>query len=335
MSATIPEMMQAVLLEGDGGPLSLRQIPVPKPGAGEVLLRMAASPINPSDLAFVAGVSGYMRTLPAVPGNEGSGTVVASGSGLLARLLLGRRVACGRSSIRDGAWAEYMMTSASQCIPLQKNVSLEQGAMLIVNPMTAVIFLEIIRQGKHKAVVNTAAASQLGQMLLRLSLKYQFPLINIVRREDQVEPLRSMGARYVLVSSDPDFDQKLDSLTHALNATLILDAVGGELTQRLIDASPKGSLIMLYSNLSLEPVKISPNSLWRYDRRVEGFFLGTWAGKNSVLKMLSVALQAQRLLSTDLKPMIQRRVPLASAQEALEIYYKNMSAGKVLFVINP
>ena len=79
-----------------------------------------------------------------------------------------------------------MMTSASQCIPLQKNVSLEQGAMLIVNPMTAVIFLEIIRQGKHKAVVNTAAASQLGQMLLRLSLKYQFPLINIVRREDQV-----------------------------------------------------------------------------------------------------------------------------------------------------
>ena len=140
--------------------------------------------------------------------------------------------------------------------------SLEQGATLVVNPMTAVIFFDIIKQGRHRAFVNTAAASQLGRMLLRMANKRNIPIINIVRREEQADLLRSLGAEHVLVSTDSDFDQKLSTLTHRLNATLVLDAISGAFTQRLVDASPPNSLILLYSNLSASPAQIMPNSLW-------------------------------------------------------------------------
>lgn len=335
MTVKIPETMQAVQLDKEGGQLIVRQIPVPKPGAGEVLVRIAASTINPSDIGFIAGGFGYTRTLPVTPGIEGSGTVVTAGSGWLGKFLLGRRVACTKSPTYNGTWAEYMVTRASLCIPLQKTISLEQGSTLVVNPMTAVIFLDMIRKGKYKAVVNSAAASQLGRMLVRLSLKHNFPLINVVRRGEQAELLRSMGARYVLVSTDADFDEKLTKLTHELNATLVLEAIGGDFTQRLIDASPEKSLILLYSNLSAEPATIRPNSLWNYDRRVEGFYLGTWARKNSVLKVLQIAQQAQKLLSADLQVTFQKRLPLSAVQEGLEMYRKNMTAGKILLVIDP
>lgn len=331
---SIPAVMQAVVLEEEGGPLVLRERPVPQPGKNEVLIRMAASPINPSDLGYLRGMGETKRPLPAVPGIEGSGVVVAGGPGILPRLLVGRRVACARKANRDGAWAEYMVTSAMQCIPLQKSISLDLGSMLIVNTMTVVIFLEMIKQGKHKAIVNTAAASQLGQMLVKLSHRHGFPLINIVRREEQAETLRALGARHVLVSAESDFDRRLAALTRELHATLVLDAIGGGFTQRLIDASPDGSTLVFYSSLSGEPASIRPNSIYNHGRRVEGFFLAPWALKNGVLKILQVALRAQGLLRTDVgRITIHKRIPLAAAQEGLELYQNDMSAGKILFVM--
>jgi len=332
---TIPGMMQAVQLEEEGGRLNVRQIPVPKPGPGEVLVRMAASTINPSDLAFLSASSGYERTLPVVPGIEGSGTVVAAGQGFLPNFLRGKRVACAKSPTLNGTWAEYMLTSASLCVPLNKNVSLEQGATLVVNPMTAVIFFEIIKQGRHAAIVNTAAASQLGRMILRLSLKKGVPLINVVRRKDQADLLYSLGAKYVLVSTDADFDEKLTELAHGLKATLILEAISGDFTQHLIDASPDESLILLYSNLSAEPAKITPNSLWNHHRRVEGFYLATWAAKNGLLKVVRASQQAQKMAETELQTTFQKRLSLSSAQEGVELYQKNMTVGKILLVIDP
>jgi len=335
MTRTIPATMQAVVLEEEGGPLMIRERPVPQPGKNEVLIRMAASPINPSDLGYLRGMGETKRPLPAVPGIEGSGVVVAGGSGALPRFLVGRRVACVRKANRDGAWAEYMVTSAMQCMPLQKSISLELGSMLIVNTMTAVIFLDMIKQGRHKAVVNTAAASQLGQMLVRLSHKHRFPLINIVRREEQAETLRVLGAGHILNSAESDFDRRLEALTRELNATLVLDAIGGDFSQHLIDASPDGSLLMFYSNLSTEPARIRPNSISNHGRRVEGFYLAPWARKNGLFKVLQAALRAQRLLRTDVGQItIHKRIPLSAAQEGLELYQKDMSAGKVLFVMD-
>lgn len=333
---SIPAGMQAVVLEEEGGPLVLRERPIPQPGKNEVLIRMAASPINPSDLGYLRGMGETKRPLPAVPGIEGSGVVVAGGSGMLPRLLVGRRVACARKANRDGAWAEYMVTSAMQCIPLQHPVSFETGSMLIVNTMTVVIFLEMIKQGRHKAVVNTAAASQLGRMLVKLSIKHGFELINIVRREEQAETLRMLGAKHVLVSAEDDFDQELKMLSHHLKATLILEAIGGSFTQRLIDASPDGSTLVFYSSLSGEPAGISPNSIYNHGRRVEGFFLAPWALKNGALKILQVALRAQGLLRTDVgRITVHKRIPLSAAQEGLELYQNDMSAGKILFVMKP
>jgi NADPH:quinone reductase-like Zn-dependent oxidoreductase len=333
MSSLIPEKMQAAQLDKDGGKLNHREIPVPHPGPGEVLVQMVVSPINPSDLGFIEGGHGYEKTFPVVPGVEGSGTVVAAGPGLLPKLLLGRRVACAKSSTGDGAWAEYMLTRASQCVPLKKNISFEQGAMLIVNPLTALVFFEILNQGRHAAFVNTAAASALGQMLVRLALKKNVPLINIVRRADQAELLYSLGAKYVLVSTESDFKGKLTGLTHQLKATLILDAISGEFTSQLIEAAPDDSLVLLYSNLSREPARILPHSLWNHNIRVEGFFLGSWAPRQSIVKILRLSLQVQNLVTTDLQVTIHKRVPLSSVNDGLDLYIKNMTAGKVMLMI--
>jgi NADPH2:quinone reductase len=149
--------MHAVQLDDDGR-LVLGRIPVPRPARGEVLIRTAAAPINPSALRFLSGSGG--STSPMVPGLEGSGTVVESGGGLLPRLLVGRRVAF--ASARGGTWAEYAVAAAMSCIPLRQHVSLEQGASLIVNPLTAVAFFEMVERGHHHAIINNAAASALG-----------------------------------------------------------------------------------------------------------------------------------------------------------------------------
>jgi NADPH:quinone reductase len=335
MSTAIPGTMQTVQIEKEGEPVSVSQIPVPAPGPGEVLVRMAASPVNPSDLGFLTGGFGYQRKLPVVPGIEGSGTVVAAGSGWLGKFLIGKRVACTRSGELGGTWAEYMVTRASGCVPLQKNITLEQGAMLVVNPMTAVIFFDIIREGRHAAFVNTAAASALGRMIVRLAGMKKVPLINVVRRLEQAAILRELGAEHVLISTEAGFEQNLRDLADRLKATLFLDAIAGDFTQLLVNAAPKGSLILLYSILSGKPAQVMPNTLWHGDKRIEGFYLATWASKQNLLKILSVARTAQQMLGSELQTKIHKRLPLSSAQEGLDLYQKDMTAGKILFVMDP
>jgi NADPH:quinone reductase-like Zn-dependent oxidoreductase len=185
MEIIIPETRQTVLIEENGGLPRFGCQPVPKPGPGPVLVRMAAAPINPSDLGFLKGSYGFQKPFPIVPGLEGSGTVCAVGPGVFPRLLMGRRVAC--SAPPGGTWAEYLVTSAKTCFPLLQNLSLEQGSTLIVNPMTALAFFDIAKQGKHAAIVSNAAASALGRMILRLGQINHVPIIHIVRRQEQLE----------------------------------------------------------------------------------------------------------------------------------------------------
>jgi NADPH:quinone reductase-like Zn-dependent oxidoreductase len=170
-------------------------------------------------------------------------------------------------------------------------------------------------------------------MMVRLCAKDGIDLINIVRREEQAEMLRGMGARYILASEAPGFDLELRELAHRLGATLFLEAVGGDFTQRLIHASPDGSLILLYANLTRQPAQIIPNSLWHHDRRLEGFYLPVWTHKQGVLKVLLAARQAQLLAASDLGTTFQKRLHFTRAQEALELYRSNMTAGKVLLLM--
>jgi NADPH:quinone reductase-like Zn-dependent oxidoreductase len=247
---------------------------------------------------------------------------------------LGKRVACAVSAT-GGTWAEYLVTRAMLCVPLQKNLSLEQGAMMLVNPLTALAFFDIAKSAKHAAIVNTAAASALGKMIMRLGRRYHVPVINIVRRQEQVDLLRSWGAEFVLQSNDANFSSHLRDLTHRLKATLILDAVGGELTQQLFDAAPFGSTVLLYANLSGERLAIEPRSLWSEDKRIAGFFLGNWAAKRGIVQALRDIRRVQQLGATDLQSTVQKRLPLSAVQQAVKLYQNNPTAGKVLLVVDP
>lgn len=328
--------MHAVQLDEPNGRLIWREIPMQRPQAGQVLIRMAAAPINPSDLGSLSGLS-YRgkRQFPFTPGLEGSGIVVEAGEGFMPRLLNGRRVACSALLTGDGTWAEYMVTSAQLCIPLNKDVSLEQGSMLLVNPLSALAIFEIAQRGKHRAMVSTAAASALGGMILRLGKRRNVPIIHVVRRQAQVDWLRRLGGEYVLNSSDSNFVAQLRTLAGQLQATLLLDAISGRMTQQLADAAPFGSTILLYSRLSDEECIIDARTALVKDLHFDGWFLANWLNKKNFLQLLQLSRQAQSLLGTDLQSPIQARVPLAAAQEGLENYIKNMGAGKILLVANP
>jgi NADPH:quinone reductase len=333
---SIPSIMQAIQADEPRGSLKLRELPVPHPKAGQVLIRMAAAPINPSDLGALLGMS-YRgeRQFPFIPGLEGSGTVVEAGEGRLPRLLTGRRVACSAPLTGDGTWAEYMVTSAQLCIPLNKNVSLEQGTMLLVNPLTALAFLEIAQHGKHGAIVSTAAASTLGGMILRLGKRHNIPIIHVVRRQAQADWVRGLGGEYVLNSTDTDFVEQIGKLAHKLSATLWLDAISGSMTQQLAEAAPMGSTILLYSRLSDEACVIDARTALTKDLHFEGWFLANWLEKKNLFQLLQLSQKVQALLATDLQSRVHKRFPLATAQKGLETYIDQMSLGKILLVANP
>jgi NADPH:quinone reductase-like Zn-dependent oxidoreductase len=147
---------------------------------------------------------------------------------MMGRYFLGKRVACLSQGKGSGMWADYVVTSAKGgALPLHQSVSLEQGAMSMINPLTASAFIEIAKKGGHKAIVLTAAASALGQMVNRLGRSEGVQVINVVRRDAQVEFLKQQGATIVLNSSEADFDQQLHDACHQTEAHLAFDAVAG------------------------------------------------------------------------------------------------------------
>ncbi|MCB9433221.1 MAG: zinc-binding dehydrogenase [Ardenticatenaceae bacterium] len=330
----IPNQMTAVVLDSFTGPetLHVEQRPVPKPGKDEVLVKVAASPINPSDLAFLGGNYGFDNPPPVVPGGEGSGTVVAVGPGPMGRYFLGKRVACLSNGERDGIWAEYVVASTKGGVfPLDKSVSLEQGAMSVINPLTAVAFLEITKGGGHKAIVLTAAASALGQMVNRLGRSEGIQVINVVRRDAQVELLKAQGATAVLNSSDVDFDRQLHEVCHQYDARLAFDAVAGPMTGQLLKAMPKNSTVTVYSCLSHKSPQTNVDQIVFEGKTVTGFWLGPWLySTKNLLQILMLWRRSQKLISTDLKSEIRVRYPFQEARKAVQEYTDHMTGGKIL-----
>jgi NADPH2:quinone reductase len=332
----IPDTMQAAVLYAyDGAPDSLRieTRPVPRPQRGQALVKMTAAPINPSDLMFLKGLYGVLKPLPVVPGWEGAGRVVATGDDWLSRLLLGKRVACAAPNQHDGTWAEYMLTASARCVPLMDSVDDEAGAMLIVNPLTAWALMDIARKGGHRAFVQTAAASALGRMLLRLSLHFGVEGIHIVRREEQAQLLRSLGARYVLNSEAEGFDEQLRETCRQLNATIAFEAVSGMTAARVLRALPDGGRLVLYGALSESPLMADPRDLIFQRKRVEGFWLADWLAKRSLWGQLRLARQVQHALGDLLRSEVAGRYPLHEVHRALQDYQASMTAGKRLLVM--
>ncbi len=329
----VPEQMTAVVLDSYSGVEALRveQRAVPKPGKDEVLVKVAASPINPSDLAVLDGYYGFKNPPPIVPGGEGSGTVVAVGPGMMGRYFLGKRVACLNQGEGSGMWAEYAVRKAKGgVLPLHDSVSLEHGAMSIVNPLTACAFLEIAKKGGHKAIVLTAAASSLGQMVNRLGRSEGVKVINIVRRDAQVDLLKEQGATVVLNSSEANFEQQLHEACHQVDAHLAFDAVAGPMTGQLLAAMPDHSKVTVYSALSYEAVLASPDLLIFEDKAVDGFWMGPWIDKKNLIQILMMWRKAQKLMATDLKSKVRTQYPFEEAKKAVKDYLSQMTGGKIL-----
>jgi NADPH:quinone reductase len=300
--------------------LRVADLPTPQPKRGQVLVKIAAAPCNPSDLLLLQGKYGELKTLPSVPGWEGAGTVVAGGGALRAD--------------RDGTWAEYFLADADNCIPLKPQLPFEQAAGLIINPLTAMGLLETARRGGHRAAVQTAAASQLGRMLLTMASETNLPLINIVRRDAQLELLKSLGAKYVLNSSDGKFAEDLTVLCDRLGATAAFEAVAGDMTGTLHNAMPRGATIWVYGALSEEPCgNIDPVELLFHDKAVTGFYLGSWLRRRGMLGILRAANRVQRMLIDGrIAATIQRRLSLDDAAVGLQQYVDHMTEGKVLIM---
>jgi len=225
--------------------LQLAERELAAPAGSEVVVAVEASPINPSDLGVLLGAvaPGALRpdgpdlvgTVPeaALPlyrdrldkplpvGNEGAGTVIAAGPD--AETLIGRRVALSGGSM----WADYRVADAAAVVELPDDVSTAEGAALFVNPLTALSMVETMRAEGHSALVHTAAASNLGQMLVRICAADGIGLVNIVRRTEQAQVLRDLGAVHVLDSSAPDFPDRLTAAIRETGATLAFDAIGG------------------------------------------------------------------------------------------------------------
>ena len=229
--------------------LWLEEVRVPRPATGEVLVRVEAAPINPSDLGLLLGpadlatlkaggtperptataevpkarlgsVAGRLdEAMPA--GTEGAGLVIDAGED--ARDWIGRRVA----TLVSGTYAQYRIARVSECLLLKHGTTSREGASAFVNPLTALCMLETMRRESHTALVHTAAASNLGQMLVRLCHAEGVPLVNIVRNSQQMELLRGLGAHHVLDSASPTFAKDLTAAIAETNATLAFDAVGG------------------------------------------------------------------------------------------------------------
>jgi NADPH:quinone reductase len=254
MAGDLPDIaleLRSLVTSGGTLELSLHEVPVPAPGANEVLVSVEASPINPSDLGLlVASADMTTATVAGTPerpvvtasvgeaalgalsarldkslpvGNEGAGTVVAAGSSSAAQALIGKTVA-----IAGGAmYTQYRAIDASACLVLPEGATARDGASSFVNPMTALGMTETMRREGHSGLVHTAAASNLGQMLVKLCQQDGIPLVNIVRKPEQEELLRSLGATHVLNSTSPSFATDLVEALKATSATLAFDATGG------------------------------------------------------------------------------------------------------------
>lgn len=297
---------------------------------GEVLIRMHSASINPSDLMFLRGLYGIKKKLPVVPGFEGSGQVVASGGGFYGSYLKGKNVACTAPGRGDGVYAEYMITEAFSCLPIGKDLSLEQGACLYVNPITAIAMVDLAEKYGAKAIVQTAAASALGKMVVGIAARKGMKVINVVRKPEQEAALKAVGAEHILNSEASNFERQLRVLSNELKATVCLDAVAGELTTKVLLAMPYGSRAIIYGALSEKEIPLHAGMMIFQDKKLEGFWLSTWVPQQSPYKIWKLSKELRSLAKKELKTDIAARFPLEKAVEAIDNYAANMTKGKVL-----
>lgn len=354
--------------------LSLSQVDTPEPAADEVVIRIEATPINPSDIGLLFGAADMSaarfsgtaaapvvtapvperamkamagrlgQSLPA--GNEGAGTVVAAGSQAAAQALMGKKVAV----IAGAMYAQYRVVKVDQCLVLPADASAADGASCYVNPLTALGFVETMKLEKHSAIVHTAAASNLGQMLLKICQKDGINLVNIVRKSGQEALLRGLGAKYVCNAASPTF---MDDLTQALvetGATLAFDATGGgKLAGQILTCmeaalnrtakeysrygSPVHKQVYLYGNLDMAPTEFNRGFGMAWG--IGGWLVFPFLGKLSKEKNAALRARVAAELKTTFASHYTKEISLAEALSADAIAVYNQRATGAKYLVNP
>jgi NADPH:quinone reductase-like Zn-dependent oxidoreductase len=354
--------------------LSLASVPTPEPAEDEVVVRVEATPINPSDLGLLIGpadmstakVSGtkdqpvvtakmpdaVMRMMGArldqsLPvGNEGAGTVIRTGSSDAAKALTGKTV----SMIGGAMYAQYRTMKVRDVMELPAGTTAADGASWFVNPLTALGMTETMRRENHKALVHTAAASNLGQMLNKVCIKDGIALVNIVRSKEQADILHKIGAKYVVDSTADSF---MDDLTNALvetGATIAFDAIGGgKLAGQILtcmeaaanktakEYSRYGSSIYkqvyIYGSLDTRPTELSRS--FGLSWGVGGWLLTPFLQK---IGPADIGKLRQRVASELKTTFASHYTKVVSLQETLDLanidIYNKRSTGEK-FLINP
>ncbi|WP_116363933.1 zinc-binding dehydrogenase [Parahaliea mediterranea] len=354
--------------------LSLQEVSVPEPGPGEVVVKLDAAPINPSDLALLTAMAdldtatqsgsaerpvitatipeGAMRLLAgrvgqSLPvGNEGAGEVVAAGSSDAAQALLGRTVGL----FGGETYGQYRCINAMQCLPLEAGTSAVDGASCFVNPMTALGMVETLRREGHTALVHTAAASNLGQMLNRLCQADDIALVNVVRRAEQEAILRDLGARYVVNSSSEDFFSELTEAIAETGATLAFDATGGgklasqiltcmetAAARKMTEYNRYGSdtykQVYIYGALDMSPTVIQRSFGFAWG--VGGWLLPQFLAKVGIEKMLEMRARVARDIHTTFASHYTSEVSLAGALDLDTLRRYSRQATGEKFLIRP
>jgi len=374
MTATMPRdglQLRSIVKDTGELELSLARVATPEPAADEVVLRVEATPINPSDIGLLFGAAdlatlavrgmgegtvatarvpdGAMKAMAgrlgqSMPvGNEGAGTVIAAGRSPAAQALLGKTVA-----VLGGAmYSQYRTVKAELCLPLPAGTSAAEGASCFVNPLTALGMTETMRREGHKALVHTAAASNLGQMLNRICLADRIGLVNVVRKPEQEALLREQGAAHVVSTASPRFVDELTEALVATGATVAFDAIGGgRLAGQILGAmeaalnrtakeySRYGSTthkqVYIYGGLDTGPTELVRNFGMTWG--VGGWLLFPFLQRIGADAAQSLKARVAAELKTTFASHYTRTVSLAGALQADAIadYGRRATASKVL-----
>jgi NADPH:quinone reductase-like Zn-dependent oxidoreductase len=354
--------------------LALQAIDMPQPGADEVVIRIEAAPLNPSDLGVLfsaadmstAKQSGteqspvitadipaqFMPSLKtrvgvATPvGNEGAGTVVAAGSSPAAQALMGKTVAV----IGGGTYRQYHCANVQSCLELKEGTTAKEGASSFVNPLTALAMVETMRAEGHKAIIHAAAASNLGQMLNRICIADGIDLINIVRKEEQETLLRDMGAKYVVNSSSDTFIADLTAAIIETGATIAFDPIGGgQLTSDILNCMEvaaardmkehtiygSDTFKQVYIYGALDRGPITLNRNFGFAWGVNGFLLFNALGKLGTQTVMKMRQRVANEITTTFASHYTHEVTLAEVLKLQSIAGYSKQATGEKYLITP
>jgi len=328
--------MKAVVFDRFGEPadvLRVAEVPTPEPGPGMVRVRMTASPVNPSDLLVVRGRYGVLPTLPATPGFEGVGVVDKAGPGLLGMLAMGKRVTA--INPEGGNWAEYAVIPARQARPVAADIPDDQVASFFVNPATVLAMVRhVLRVPKGASLLQSAAGSALGKMVIRLCRQDGIRTINVVRRREAVAELKALGGDEVIATEDGSIGDQVRALTGGEGVRYALDPVGGDTGTGVFESLAADARMLVYGTLSGEPIRIDPRRMIAGKLVVEGFWLGHWMRQRSIPGSLLLFREiAAQIRSGVLATEVAGHYPLDAVVEAVKAAEAVGKKGKVLLRI--